>query len=66
MHRAHADFWKEYRAVPAEIRDLGGQAIRVAWSKPASSAFAIQEADRTRRTGTLVRAGDAQNTAPLP
>jgi len=52
--------------VPAEIRGLGGQAIRVAWSKPASSAFAIQEADRTRRTGTLVRAGDGQNTAPLP
>jgi hypothetical protein len=64
IHRANADFWSDYRALPASIRTRAGQAIRLAEKQSAVPFLAIQKTRRPQRAGNLVGASDAENTAP--
>jgi hypothetical protein len=34
IHRAHADFWKEYRALPADIRDRADRQFALLRANP--------------------------------
>ena len=34
MHRAHADFWKEYRALPADIRNRADKQFALLRANP--------------------------------
>ncbi len=34
MHRAHPDFWKEYRALPADIRDRADKQFELLKANP--------------------------------
>jgi hypothetical protein len=38
MHRTHPDFWKEYRALPADIRDRADKQFALLKANPLWSA----------------------------
>jgi hypothetical protein len=59
MHGTTADFWKEYRALPADIRERADKQFALLKANPPSFP-AIQKADRAARAGNLVRARHAQ------
>jgi hypothetical protein len=61
QHHATADFWKEYGALPQEIRNRADRKFALLKAK---SFLAIQEARRAPRSGDLVGARHGELSRP--
>jgi mRNA-degrading endonuclease RelE of RelBE toxin-antitoxin system len=65
MHRAHADFWKEYRALPPSIRDRADKQFALLRANPRHPSLQFKKL--TERGGQeLWSARVTFNIAPLP
>ncbi|MGD1094503.1 MAG: hypothetical protein ABSB35_21240 [Bryobacteraceae bacterium] len=58
IHRANADFWSDYRALPASIRTRADQQFALLKRNPLYPSLQFQKPG-DRNAGNLVGAGDA-------
>jgi hypothetical protein len=63
-HRANADFWNNYHALPADIRARADKQFALLKKDPQHPYPAIQEVRRAQGVGNLVRARQAEISRP--
>jgi hypothetical protein len=59
IHRTNADFWNDYRALPANIRARADKQFALLKSNPQHPSLQFKTR-RTQWAGNLVGAGDAE------
>jgi hypothetical protein len=60
IHRANADFWNDYRALPARICARADRQFALLKSNPQHPSLQFKKLGDRKRAGNLVGAGDAE------